>query len=61
MKFSDALRQSVVAQFGAQIQAGRHSEYPRLKEIWLEEKAARAEEAALICACDEVSGPRFYR
>jgi hypothetical protein len=28
---------------------------PSVKRIWLEEKATRAEEAALICACDEVA------
>jgi hypothetical protein len=49
------LNTAVFEQFGSEIESGKHDQYPALKRIWLEEKAARAEEAALISACDEVS------
>ena len=55
MSFHKALRDSVVAQFGSEIAAGLHSEYPRLKELWLEAETERAEQDALQQACFEVA------
>jgi hypothetical protein len=54
MSFNKILRDAVFSQFGSEIKAGRHSEYPRLKELCLEAEAERAEQAALEQACFEV-------
>jgi hypothetical protein len=54
MSFHKIIRDAVAAQFGSEIKAGRHSEYPRLKELCLEAEAERAEQAALEQACFEV-------
>jgi hypothetical protein len=56
MKFEKLLRDSVVAQFGPQIEAGLYDEkYPALKQLWLEDTAAKCEAYALRNACAEVS------
>jgi hypothetical protein len=54
MSFNKILRDAVFSQFGSEIKAGRHSEYPRLKELCLEAEAERAEQDALRQACFEV-------
>ena len=55
MSFHKVIRDSIVGQIGSEIAAGLHSEYPRLKEMWLDAKAERAEQDALVQACWEVA------
>lgn len=55
MSFHRVIRDSIVAQFGAEIKAGLHSEYPRLKELVLDAEAERAEQDALVQACWQVA------
>jgi hypothetical protein len=54
MSFHKIIRDAVFSQFGSEIKAGLHSEYPRLKELCLEAEAERAEQAALEQACFQV-------
>ena len=54
MSFHKEIRNAIVAQFGAELAAGKHAEYPRLKEMWLDAEAERLERAALEQACFEV-------
>jgi hypothetical protein len=55
MSFHKILRDSIVEQFGSEIKAGLHSKYPRLKELWLDAEAERAERDAMRQACWEVA------
>jgi len=55
MSFSKAIRDSVVAQFGLELAAGRHQEYPALRQLWIEAETERAEEMALREACADVT------
>jgi len=55
MSFHKIIRDSVVKQFGSEIKAGLHGKYPRLKELWLDAEAERAEQDALVQACFEVA------
>jgi len=54
MSFHRAIRDSVIAQFGPELAAGKHQEFPALRRLWLEDAAARAEEFALREACEDV-------
>jgi hypothetical protein len=50
------VKDSILNQFGLEIEAGLYDEkYPALKQLWLEDTAARAERFALRNACDEVA------
>jgi hypothetical protein len=49
------LRESVLAQFGPELAAGRHQEYPALRLMWIEAETERAENDALVQACWEVA------
>lgn len=46
---------AVMEQLGPELAAGKHSEYPALKRIWLAEAAAKAERECLVQACFEVA------
>ena len=48
------LRDAILAQFGAELAAGKHREYPALRRMWLAAETERAEQAALEQACFEV-------
>lgn len=49
------LRDAILAQFGTELAAGKHTEYPALRRMWLEAAAEQAEEQALVQACFEVA------
>jgi hypothetical protein len=55
MTFHKIIRDSIVAQFGSELAAGKHAKYPQLKEMWLDAEAERAEQNALVQACFEVA------
>jgi hypothetical protein len=44
------LRDAILAQFGTELAAGKHTEYPALRRMWLEAAAEQAEEQALVQA-----------
>lgn len=49
------LRDAILAQFGTELAAGRHTEYPALRRLWIEAETERAEHVALVQACWEVA------
>jgi hypothetical protein len=54
MNNAEWLRDAILAQFGSEIKAGKHHEYPALRRMWLVAETERAEQAALEQACFEV-------
>ena len=49
------LRDAILAQFGTELAAGKHTAYPALRKMWLQAAAEQAEEKALVQACFEVA------
>jgi hypothetical protein len=53
--FHKVIRDSIMAQLGAELAAGKYQEYPALRQLWIEAETERAEELALKQACFEVA------
>ncbi len=51
----NAINRAILEQFGPEISAGQHREYPSLRRLWLENEIAKAEQAALVQSCWEVA------
>ena len=47
MTNAEWLRDAILAQFGSELKAGKHREYPALRRMWLAAETERAEQAAL--------------
>lgn len=54
------INEAILEQFGPELAAGKHSEFPTLRRIWIENEIAKAEQAELRAACDEVVND-YYR
>jgi hypothetical protein len=49
------VKNAILAQFGTELAAGKHKEWPSLRQLWLDDVATRAEQDALVQACFEVA------
>ena len=54
MSFHKEIKNAIVAQFGSELAAGKHKEFPLLRQLWVEAEAERAERVSLEQACFEV-------